>query len=194
MTLRGERYANSPPPAWLPSCPTRQGVPAFRKGQERPAEHCLLGLSQNCRKQGNASSAGAGECSRRRAGPSAAPPESLAPAANPGIPCGREGDPPPTWRLPTLFSLSAFNPLKLIFIWGNFKQKACSVLQKLGRPEDQGSSEVCRKRATTQAPVCVAKLRNGERRVHLLEILEKLPHKLQWLKTINFTALPDLSL
>ena len=53
---------------------------------------------------------------RTRGGPSAAP-ESPVPAGDLGIGRGRGGDPPSTWTLSSLPSLSAFNSLKLIFIW-----------------------------------------------------------------------------
>lgn len=56
-----------------------------------------------------------------RPSPRAQSPE---PAADLGIARGGAGGLPPTWTLPSLFILSAFNPLKLIFYLVKFQAKS----------------------------------------------------------------------
>lgn len=63
------------------------------------------------------------------------PRESRVPAAHKEIARGGGGDPSPTWTLPPLFSVSAFNPLKLNFYLVKFQAKSLFGAPEAGTTE-----------------------------------------------------------
>lgn len=99
--------------AWLLSSPPRQGVPVFQKGKEGTTEHWLSSHFQEV--AGKRIRLWRQRALRARGGPSAAL-ESPVPAGNLGTGRGRDGDPPSTWTLSSLPSLSAFNSLKHFYL------------------------------------------------------------------------------
>lgn len=114
-TLKGDRSANSPlRPGQLLCNPPRRRVPEFRKGEDAAAGHWLASRFQEAAGKSV-------QCWRQRMlrarGWASEAPESPLPAGDLGARRGRSGDPPSAWTLSSRASLSAFNRLKLIFIW-----------------------------------------------------------------------------